>query len=324
MRQAGRYMAEYRELKTKHSFLALCKSPELSCEVTMQPIRYLNPDAAILFADILLPLEAMGLEVAFNPGPQIGNPIRDRSDIEKLRTVDVEKSLGYVFNAVAAIRKELDASFSDPEPKALLGFAGAPWTMACYMLDQTPFKHFMGTQVFAARSKESIHLLLETMTPMLIEYLTLQAQRGADAVQLFDTWAGNLTEESYREFALPYTQRIVEALQAKGIPVVVYVNGSSHLLQPMLDSGATAISVDSRTSLKKAHELGKGEVAIQGNFDPCDLFLKKEEVISKTKTMLESMGTTPGYLVNLGHGILQTTPPENVKAFVDTVREFSA
>lgn len=324
MRQAGRYMAEYRELKEKYSFLELCKSPELSCEVTMQPIRYLNPDAAILFADILLPLESMGLEVAFNPGPQIGNPIRDRSDIENLRPVDVEKSLGYVFDAVSAIRKELDASYANPERKALLGFAGAPWTMACYMLDQTPFKHFMGTQVFAARSKESIHLLLDTMTPMLIEYLSLQAQRGADAVQLFDTWAGNLSEDAYREFALPYTQRIVEALQARDIPVVVYVNGSSHLLQAMIDSGACAISVDARTSLRKAHELGQGNVAVQGNFDPCDLFLPKDEVISKTQAMLDSMKGVEGYLVNLGHGILQKTPPENVKAFVETVQSYRA
>lgn len=321
MRQAGRYLLEYQEVKAKHTFLEMCTTPELALEVTMQPMRIFDPDAAIVFADILLPLQALGMSVDFTPGPAVAAPLKNRSDIEALRYKDPASTLGYVLETIRGLKRELGASFPAPNGKAVLGFAGAPWTMACYMLDQGPFKHFQGTQVFAYQDSGAMDQLLKTVGELTGDYLEAQFQSGADAVQLFDTWAGNLSEEDYRRFALPPTIDILARMRKLGCPTILYVNGSSHLLRAMAEAGATCISVDWRTPLKAAQTaVGAGRV-VQGNFDPTHLFGSREEVVKRTTAMLSSVERRSGYIANLGHGILQRTPRENVKAFIETIKK---
>lgn len=321
MRQAGRYMKEYRDLKEKHSFLELCKTPELALEVTMQPIRFLDPDAAILFADILLPGEAMGFELDFAPGPKILNPVQNRSDLQALKRVDPHTSLDYVFKAIMLIKSELASHYQGEQAKAVIGFAGAPWTMACYFTEQGPIKLFQGTQVKAADDPQTMHLFLERLTDVIGDYLLGQIESGADAVQLFDTWAGNLSVEEYREFALPYTQKIIQLVQKTGCPTILYVNGSSHLLEQMKQSGADCLSVDWRTDLHAAETLVGEKTALQGNYNPANLFGSVDSVRERTRKMLASLKRRTAYVANLGHGIFQTTPPENARVFVDTVKE---
>ncbi len=318
MRQAGRYMAEYRALKEQHGFLGLCRNPELACEVTLQPIRAFYPDAAIIFADILLPAEGMGFEIEFNPGPKIGGRIRHADDVSKLKVTDPLQATPYVLDALKLTRSELKSVH--PEA-SLLGFAGTPWTMACYLCDQGPYKHFLGTQVFAAQQPKAFARLLDTITEVTSQYLAAQFESGAEAVQLFDSWGGNLTREDYKRLSLPYIQKIIESLRPYNKPVILYVNGGGHLLSLLSQSGANCLSIDSRTSLPAAEELLDGKIALQGNLDPTHLFRTKAEVIEETRAMLSSLKNHKGYVANLGHGILQATPPENVKAFIDTVKE---
>lgn len=316
-------MADYRALKERHTFLELCQTPTLACEVTMQPIDAFNPDAAILFADILLPLEAMGLKIDFNPGPKVFNPIRSRADIEALLTKDRAQSLAYVSESLRLIRDALDrrAQQRGEERKALLGFAGAPWTMACYALDQQPYKHFEATQIFAARDQKALHLLLEKLAAVTTDYLLLQHEAGADAVQLFDSWAGNLSLADYERFALPYTQQILGALRARGCPTLLYANAAGHLLPAMAKSGADGISIDGRMPLASAEVIIGERLALQGNLDPTLLFADEAELRLRTKQMLTSLKRRTGYIANLGHGVLQHTPPERVQLFIDCVKE---
>ena len=318
MRQAGRYLPEYRELKSRYDFLTLCKTPELAVEVTLQPLRRFSPDAAILFADILLPAECLGIDVAFNPGPQVANPITSPADVAALRPKPVAPTLGYVFDAVAALRREIPKTVS--ADTALLGFAGAPYTMACYLLKQQPYKHFEGTQIFAAEHPKAFHQLLTLLTEITTDYLLAQAESGAQAVQLFDTWAGNLSDEQYRKLALPYAQQIFAALKQKGVPSIHYANGASHLLFAMRESGADCIGIDWRTDLAKAEEIVGPDIALQGNFDSTRLYGSTAEVAAATSQMLASLKRRTGYIANLGHGILQTTPVENAGCFIETVK----
>jgi len=320
MRQAGRYLLEYQEIKSRHSFLEMCTTPELALEVSLQPIRILDVDAAIVFADILLPLRSMGLEIDFNPGPKILKPLRYRSDIDQLKYQDPAQALDYVMRTLEMLQQELRLKYSAQGEKAVIGFAGAPWTMACYAIDQGPWKHFHGTQIFAYKNESAMHALLEKLTETTIDYLTAQLESGADAVQLFDSWAGNLSVEDYCRFALPYTQQIFAALKKTKKPSILYVNGSSHLLEPMIESGADCISVDWRTPIGTAQKRFEGGV-VQGNFDPTHLFGAKDEVVARTKAMLSTVHDTSRYIANLGHGVLQQTPRENVIAFVDTIKK---
>ncbi len=314
-------MAEYRALKEQHSFLELCQTPQLACQVTMQPIDAFDPDAAILFADILLPLEAMGLKIDFNPGPKIFNPIRSREQIEVLTTDS--HSLKYVGESLRLIRTALEerAAKSNTERKALLGFAGAPWTMACYAIEQTPYKHFEGTQIFSARDPKALHLLLEKLATVTTEYLLMQFESGADAVQLFDSWAGNLSLAEYEEFALPYTQHIFAELKRRGCPTLLYANSASHLLPAMARSGATGISLDGRIPLAEGERILGEQLALQGNLDPTALFADEAALRRATKQMLAGLRRRTGYIANLGHGVLQHTPPERVQLFIDCVKE---
>lgn len=320
MRQAGRYLTEYQALKEKYSFLELCRSSELALEISLQPVRFLDPDAAIVFADILLPLQAMGLELSFDPGPRIPNPIKNRSDVEALQTIDPHVHLSFVLDAIAGLKTEFAKADARSGSKAVIGFAGAPWTLACYAVAQSQFKNFHGTQVFAYQDPSTLHLLLDRLSDAVADFLAAQIESGADVVQLFDTWAGNLSCSDYRRFALPYTQRIVDRVHRFGRPIVLYVNGSSHLLRPMLDSGAQCLSVDWRTDLAVAAETLNNQAALQGNLDPAHLFGSVAEVQSRTRTMIGKVKQHSGYVANLGHGVLPTTPRENALAFVQAVK----
>jgi len=313
MRQAGRYLPEYQAIKAKHSFLEMCRSPELASEVTLQPLRRFDMDAAIVFADILLPLEAMGLKIDFNPGPKVESPLRSPAEIAALKPSDPLSALEFLMKALRQLREML------PAEKTLIGFAGAPWTMACYMLEQGPFKHFQGTQVFAYEHSSAMHELLGKLSEFTGEYLLAQLESGADVVQLFDSWGGNLNLEDYCRFSLPYIHRVFEKVRSSGRPGILYVNGSAHLLPALAECGADCLSVDSRTPLNSAQKtFGKG--CVQGNFDPTHLFGSAEEVDQRVSKMFGTLATKKGYVANLGHGVLQRTAPENVKAFVDSVK----
>ena len=323
MRQAGRYLSEYRALKEQYSFLELCKSVELALQVTLQPIEILDVDAAIIFADILLPLEPMGINLEFNPGPKIHNPIRQANDVQQLKVVDNFSRLQFVFDLVAQARQELEKL--PGEPKATIGFAGAPWTLASYLIDQGPVKHFLGTQIFAEERPQAFHDLMEKLTLSVSGYLLEQVANGAQAIQLFDTWGGNLSAKDYRRFALPYTQKIIHAVRNTGTPCVLYLNGASHLLDELLESGADCLSIDWRSDLGETEgyvvEKSQREVALQGNLNPTLLFQSQENLAQTTREMLARVKRRKSYIVNLGHGVLPTTPRENVVAFVEQAKK---
>lgn len=313
MRQAGRYLPEYRAIKEQHGFLEMCEIPELAIEISLQPIRRFGVDAAIIFSDILLPLRAMGLEVEFNPGPRIHNPISTAAEASKLSAGGIVHKLKHVLQAIAGLKTALSETHVP-----VIGFAGAPWTLACYSIAQQEYKHFQGTQVWACQNERAADRLLTLYAETVSDYLLAQIESGASAVQLFDTWAGNLSIEDYRRFALPPTQLIVERVQQSGRPLILYVNGSSHLLPAMRESGATCLSVDWRTPLGEAAMGWKG--SLQGNFDPSHLFKPTDYVTEATARMLRSVNAEGAYIANLGHGVLPRTPIENVQAFVNTVK----
>lgn len=264
MRQAGRYLTEYQNLKSRHSFLEMCKTTELALEVSLQPVRILDVDAAIVFSDILLPLEALGISIDFTPGPVIHNPIRTPADAAALHRKSLSAAVYPVYETLSLLRSELDV-----QQKAVIGFSGAPWTLACYMIEQGPHKHFQGTVIFAKQHRQ-VHDLLGRITEVIAEYVVAQVAAGAQVIQLFDTWAGILAPDDYREFALPYCQQIFALL--KGSPTVLYINGSAHLLSEMAGSGASCLSLDWRTPLADVEAQLPAELALQGNLDlPCFL-----------------------------------------------------
>ena len=322
MRQAGRYMSEYRALKEKYTFLELCRTPELALEVTMQPINFLDPDAAIIFSDILIPLESLGFEIDFNPGPKVANPIRDESDVNNIP--NNTKTVLHTSNSLKLVRKELEklAKEKGTQRKALLGFSGAPWTLACYVIDQQNYKGFLGTKIFASRYRKAMHKFLERIALTTADYLLSQIEAGADAVQIFDSWGGILNEEQYKEFSAPYINIIIEKLRVKNTPIILYTNGGDHLLKQIKELKADCVSIDWRTSLSKAEEIFGNDICIQGNLDSTSLFKDKEELKQEINKMLSGLTRKTRYIANLGHGILPRTPPENVATFVNLVKAF--
>lgn len=324
MRQAGRYLSEYRELKEKHGFLGLCSSPELAVEVSMQPVRYLDVDAAIIFSDILIPMSCLGIEVAFDPGPKIANPLRSTADINQLRQTAPLSRVSYVFDAIKLLKTELDRYCEERETKAVIGFAGAPWTLACYILDQGPYKHFQYTQVLAQESRAAVLRLLDTISEIIAEYVLLQVQSGAQIIQLFDTWAGNLNREDFEIFALPYLQKLTRVIQDTHTPCIIYLNSSHHLLESLRQSGANCISIDWKTPLSEARARLGDNIVLQGNLDPTHLFREKHLIEEETSRMLGSTTPFQSYIANLGHGILVNTPRENALAFVNSVKSFGS
>jgi uroporphyrinogen decarboxylase len=320
MRQAGRYMEEYRAIRKRHSLLEICKQPELACEVTLQPVRAHGVDAAILFADILLPLEPMGapFEFAAGEGPVIHHPVRTRADVEALRVIDPEEGLAYVLEAIRLIRKELDGK------TPLIGFAGAPFTLASYLIEGGKSSHYAITKRMMYREPSVWHLLMSKLAETVRVYLRAQVAAGAQAVQLFDSWVGSLSPSDYREFIQPHVRAILKDLESTGVPVIHFGTDTATLLELQLEAGGTVIGVDFRTPIDQAmRRLGDG-VAVQGNHDPLLLDAPRPLLSRRIDEILSSVGGRNGHVFNLGHGILPETSPDAVKFVTDYVHERTA
>lgn len=321
MRQAGRYMKEYQEVRKKHDFWTMCKTPELAAEVTMQPVDILGVDAAILFSDILTVLEPMGQKVEFieGRGPVIDSPVRDRERAEALRVADGERDLGYVMEAVRLLRQRLENKVP------LIGFSGAPFTLATYMVEGGSSKNFLHTKTMMYRDPALFGYLMDKITDTVISYLIAQIRAGAQAVQVFDSWAGALAPDDFGEFELPRIKRIVHALkEADDVPVIYFANGAAGLLEELNDTGADVIGVDWRVDIgRAAGALGKDH-AIQGNLDPLSLFMPEDKLREKVKAILDGAAHAKGHIFNLGHGIIPQTPVESAKALVRAVHELSS
>ncbi len=319
MRQAGRYMAEYRAIRAKHTLLEICQQPELAAEVTLQPVRAFNVDAAILFADILLPLIPMGinLEFAQGEGPVIHNPIGSRADVEALRTVNPHESLAHVLDAVKIVRRELDGK------TPLIGFAGAPFTLASYIIEGGSSRNFTRTKRLMYNDARTWHILMSKLGCVITDYLTAQIQAGAQAVQLFDSWVGALSPDDYAGYVLPHSRFVIEQVQRTGVPIIHFGTDTATLLPLMKEAGGDVIGLDWRTPLDWGWNVLGADVAVQGNLEPVALFAPRTVLENKVKLILDQAANRPGHIFNLGHGILQETPVENVKAVVELVHEFS-
>lgn len=314
MRQAGRYLPQYQETRGKAGdFLTLCKTPELACEVTLQPVEILKTDAAILFSDILIPVEAMGVRLHFaeGEGPKL-DPVRGEADLKNLHVPDPAQETGFVLDAVRLIRRELDSRIP------LIGFSGAPFTLATYLVEGGTSKNFRRILTWMYADSEGFSRLLDLLTETVILYLRAQVEAGVQAVQLFDTWAGLLSRRLYREFALPGTTRVVQALKGMGVPVILYVNGCSPFLEEMPASGVDVISVDWRLSLAEAVGRTRGSVSLQGNLDPMALFAPPS-VLEREVARVLSEAPARGHIFNLGHGIQPETPVKSAQALVEMV-----
>jgi uroporphyrinogen decarboxylase len=319
MRQAGRYMPEYRRIREQVSFLELCKRPELAAEVTVMAVDRLGVDAAIIFADILLILEPMGMELEFaaGDGPVLHNPIRGAADVDRLNEdPEVEISLGYVLEAIRCTRAALRPDVP------LIGFAGAPFTLASYMIEGGGSRHYVQTKALMYCDAGAWHALMTRLSRHTARYLNAQIEAGAQAVQLFDSWVGNLSPADYRTFVLPHMQALIAQI-TPGVPVIHFGTGTNALLELMRDAGGNVIGVDYRVELDAAWRR-LGAVAIQGNLDPCVLYAERPYIRERVQRILDQAQNRPGHIFNLGHGILPTTPMDNVIALVDDVHEMSA
>ncbi|WP_447986677.1 uroporphyrinogen decarboxylase [Nitrospira sp. Nam74] len=318
MRQAGRYMKEYQAVRATRSILDVCKTPELAAQVTLQPIDRFALDAAIIFADILLPLEAMGLSLKFTEGegPVIDNPVRSRGAVDGLKTIDGDE-LRYVSDAIRQARQAL----ADRVP--LIGFAGAPFTLASYAIEGGGSRNYIETKSMMYREPEAWHRLMDKLARVVTGYLRQQIQAGAQAVQVFDSWVGCLSPGDYAEYVLPHVQLIFEGLQRETVPLIYFGTGTAMLLPLMHKAGANVLGVDWRVQIDDAWATIGHDVAIQGNLDPVVLFAPQHEIERRVEDILERAGRRPGHIFNLGHGILPNTPVENVAAAVDLVHKLS-
>jgi uroporphyrinogen decarboxylase len=317
MRQAGRYMKEYRALRKKYSFLEMCKNPRLAAEVTLQPVGQLQVDAAIIFADILLPLEPMGIELEFakDEGPVFHHPIREMEQVEKLRSIEPEEDLPFLMEAIRIVRKELDGKIP------LIGFAGAPFTLASYIIEGGHSKNYTLTKGMMYQGRATWDRLMEKLSEVLIRYLNAQIQAGAQALQLFDSWVGCLSPTDYETYVLPYSRKVIEGID-QSVPLIHFATTSSTLLERMKQAGGDVIGVDWRVDLGEAWSRIGYDVAIQGNLDPVILLSSVGLIEKEVKRILQSAEGRPGHIFNLGHGILPNTPVENVAALVDMVHEY--
>ncbi len=318
MRQAGRYMAEYRALRAKHSILELCKTPELAAQVTLQPIDRFPLDAAIIFADILLPLEPMGLSLEFaaGEGPVIHNPVRNQADVERLNVIDGGE-LDYVAEAIRQARRALNGRVP------LIGFAGAPFTLASYAIEGGSSRNYLLTKQLMYSEPKAWHQLMDKFARVITGYLRRQIKAGAQAIQLFDSWVGCLSVGDYVEYVMPHVQLIFEGLKREGVPMIHFGTGTSAMLPQMREAGGDVIGVDWRIHLDEAWATVGHDVAVQGNLDPLALFAPLHEIERRVADILRRAGGRPGHIFNLGHGILPTTPIEHVAATIDMVHKLS-
>jgi len=328
MRQAGRYLPEYRETRSKAGdFLSLCKNTEFACEVTLQPLRRYDLDAAILFSDILTIPDALGLGLYFETGegPKFHKTVRTEQDVANLPKLNAKSDLDYVMNAVSTIRSALGGQVP------LIGFSGSPWTLATYMVEGGSSKEFRFTKQMMYAQPEVLHALLDHLADSVIDYLNAQIDAGAQAIQIFDSWGGALAHREYVEFSLNYMNKIIAGLQrekdGRRIPIIVFTKGGGQWLEPMISTGADALGLDWTTRLDTARNTVAGRVALQGNLDPAVLYGSAASIEKAVKAMLDDAyanGEKTGYIANLGHGITQWVDPAQPKIFVDTVHEYSA
>jgi uroporphyrinogen decarboxylase len=327
MRQAGRYLSQYQKIRKKVDFLTLCKTPELAAEVTIQPIDILGVDAAILFSDILIPLEAMGMGLEFheNRGPVFESPIRDEEAVGRLQTPEPDDVVGFVMDTIKLLRRELDGRVP------LIGFSGAPLTLSTYMIEGGTSKNFLHTKQMIFQRPDLYASLMKKVTSMTTEYLKAQVRAGAQAVQIFDTWAGILSPRDFVDNALVYVQEIIRDLREwqesegmESVPIIYFVGQCSGLLEYIKDSGADVIGVDWRINIDDAITRAGVNYSYQGNLDPCALFLPEDKIEERVKDILDRASLAKGHIFNLGHGVLPETPVENVVSMVETVHRLSA
>jgi uroporphyrinogen decarboxylase len=323
MRQAGRYMPEYRRLRERHALLEMIKTPELACEVTLQPIDAFDLDAAIIFADILPPLEGMGLRLRFaeGEGPAIDNPVRTAEDIARLRVLAPEETLPFTLEAIRLAYAHLDGRH---RAIPLIGFSGAPFTLAAYAIEGGGSRTYTRVKGLMMSDPAAWDVLMTKLSEVVGAYLLAQARAGAQALQLFDSWAGQLAPADYRRFVLPYTQRAIAIARAADVPIIHFATETSGYLEALRETDADVISIDWRVDLGAAWRRLGEDVAIQGNLDPVALFAPEDALKQRARDILEQAGGRPGHIFNLGHGILVGTPTDNVKRLVDFVHEYSA
>lgn len=316
MRQAGRYLPDFMKLKAKYDFFTRCQTPDLATEITLMPIDQIGTDAAIIFSDILVVLQAMGLEVQMKDGvgPWIPEPIRTLKEVNKVRVPEIEPTLGYVMEAIRQSQSALNGRVP------LIGFAGSPWTLLCYAVQGQGSKTFDKAKAFCFSDPKVAHLLLQKITDTTIAYLREKIKAGVDAIQIFDSWGGLLSPDDYQLFSWPYMQQIVNSLK-DDIPVIVFGKGCWFALHEMGQSGAAALGVDWTCTARNARYLSGGQITLQGNFDPSRLLSPIPEIKKSVKEMIDAFGKDR-YIANLGHGILPNIPVDHAKAFVDAVKEY--
>jgi uroporphyrinogen decarboxylase len=317
MRQAGRSLPEYREIRKRHTLFEVCQQPELCAQVTLQPVRAHGVDAAVMFADIMLPVVGMGVAVDLveNVGPVIERPIASRADVERLRTPEPEESVPFILEAVRLVREGLA-----PE-QALVGFAGGPFTVAGYLIEGRPTRDFLKTKACMYGSPEVWHALMEKLADVFVRYLQGQVRSGADVIQLFDSWVGALSVDDYREFAAPYSARILGSLD---VPTIHFATGASHLLEDLALAGGDVVGLDWRIPIERGWELVGEERGVQGNLDPALLLGPWERVEGVAVRILDAVGGRPGHVFNLGHGVLPQTDPTDLRRLVELVHERTA
>ncbi len=321
MRQAGRYMPEYRQLREKYSILELIKTPELAAQVTMQPIHAFDVDAAIVFADILPPLEGMGLGLDFikGEGPIIHNPIRTSEDVQNLRVPPPEESCWFTLEAIKLARAQLD-----PRGIPLIGFSGAPFTLAAYAIEGGSSKHYLQTKGLMMSKPTVWHQLMEKLSEVIGQYLLAQARAGAHVLQLFDSWVGSLSPDDYNDNVMPYSQRAIQIASQARVPIVHFGTGTNGILELMRDAGGDVIGVDWRIDLDTAWQRIGHDRAVQGNLDPVALLAPWNALKARAQQVIDTAGGRPGHIFNLGYGILPETPVDNVKRLVDFVHEYTS
>ncbi|WP_228486300.1 uroporphyrinogen decarboxylase [Paludibaculum fermentans] len=317
MRQAGRYMKQYREIRAKNSILEICKRPDLAAQVTLQPVEVLDVDAAIIFADLLLPIEPMGLRLKFvaGEGPQIDNPIRTSHDVDTLSTANTDE-LGYVGESIQIVSKALAGKVP------VIGFVGAPFTMASYMIEGGASRNFINTKTLMYRDETLWRRLMGKLVDVLGPFAMLQVAAGARAIQVFDSWVGALGADDYVRYVAPYSRALIERIRSTGVPVIHFGTGAAGYFRELHAAGGDVMGVDWRLNIDQAWMDISYRSAIQGNLDPAALLAPLPELKTKVHELLKRTGTRPGHIFNLGHGILPETPVENVKAVVQMVREF--
>jgi uroporphyrinogen decarboxylase len=319
MRQAGRYLKEYRVLRKKYSFLEMCKNPELAAQVTLQPVEKFKLDAAILFSDILIPLEPMGVEFEFakGEGPLFHQPVREKKDVERLRVFEPEEEISFLVKAIRIVRKELEGRVP------LIGFSGAPFTLASYIIEGGHSKNYVLTKSLIYQDRPAWDVLMEKISEVLIRYLNLQVRSGVQALQIFDSWVGCLSPGDYEEYVLPYSKKVMDGV-SKSVPLIHFATSNSALLELMKRAGGDVIGVDWRVDIDQAWARLGHDVGVQGNLDPVILLGPVDLIEKNVKRILDRVGDRPGHIFNLGHGLLPNTPPDHVAALVDTVHEYSS